>query len=323
MFGSIGRIFKPLMQAATDKDVADNSQLEAPDLAQDGINSADDGAQIEETLAINNSSSSLPTIPSIDDTVPSIGDKIQGLKTKINTEPDNFKNAKKRIDDIETKIDAKPDSLKKAEKRMDEIETEMDGKTSSDTNIEASKDIAFAEDLKASFEDIPLNESSQAAIDEVGVQNMLNADQIAEFSLVGSDVDIASHEEARHALGIYGEKDSISIEEARATLEQARIELNESGVESDLKELVNHPDVDTMLDNLENNGIDFLDVDNSNNKEMLAQDKVLDILGAARDLSNMYGIELPQAEQNTPDVIHDASSTSYDYESANDDYGIV
>ena len=180
MFGSIGRIFKPLMQAATDKDVADNSQLEAPDLAQDGINSADDGAQIEETLAINNSSSSLPTIPSIDDTVPSIGDKIQGLKTKINTEPDNFKNAKKRIDDIETKIDAKPDSLKKAEKRideietkrdakpdslkkaekrMDEIETEMDGKTSSDTNIEASKDIAFAEDLKASFEDIPLNES--------------------------------------------------------------------------------------------------------------------------------------------------------------------
>lgn len=51
---------------------------------------------------------------------------------------------------------------------------------------------------------------------------------------------------------------TISIEDAAAMLEEARASVNEYAVDSELRELLNHPDAEVMLENLKEAGIESL-----------------------------------------------------------------
>lgn len=118
------------------------------------------------------------------------------------------------------------------------------------------------------------------------------------------------------------ETHTLSLADAVAVLEQARTALNESGIDSDLRDLINHPDADVMIENLQAAGIDPLTVRGPEIDGQSPEEQIMSVLEAAQDATYEAGLDMPQAEQDMPEAMQ---STSFDYEytNANDDYGIV
>ena len=118
------------------------------------------------------------------------------------------------------------------------------------------------------------------------------------------------------------ETHTLSLADAVAVLEQARTALNESGIDSDLRDLINHPDADVMIENLQAAGIDPLTVSGPEIDGQSPEEQIMSVLEAAQDATYEAGLDMPQAEQDMPEAMQ---STSFDYEytNANDDYGIV
>ena len=118
------------------------------------------------------------------------------------------------------------------------------------------------------------------------------------------------------------ETHTLSLADAVAVLEQARTALNESGIDSDLRDLINHPDADVMIENLQAAGIDPLTVSGPEIDGQSPEEQIMSVLEAAQDATYEHGLDMPQAEQDMPEAMQ---STSFDYEhtNASDDYGIV
>ena len=118
------------------------------------------------------------------------------------------------------------------------------------------------------------------------------------------------------------ETHTLSLADAVAVLEQARTALNESGIDSDLRDLINHPDADVMIENLQAAGIDPLTVSGPEIDGQSPEEQIMSVLEAAQDATYEAGLDMPQAEQDMPEAMQ---STSFDYEytNASDDYGIV
>lgn len=118
------------------------------------------------------------------------------------------------------------------------------------------------------------------------------------------------------------ETHTLSLADAVAVLEQARTALNESGIDSDLRDLINHPDADVMIENLQAAGIDPLTVSGPEIDGQSPEEQIMSVLEAAQDATYEHGLDIPQAEQDMPEAMQ---STSFDYEhtNASDDYGIV
>ena len=168
--------------------------------------------------------------------------------------------------------------------------------------------------------DDPITEIHETAssLRELGAQGYIDtiADQDAEHVVPHEMLHMAQHSTEAD------ETHTLSLADAVAVLEQARTALNESGIDSDLRDLINHPDADVMIENLQAAGIDPLTVSGPEIDGQSPEEQIMSVLEAAQDATYEHGLDMPQAEQDMPEAMQ---STSFDYEytNASDDYGIV
>ena len=190
--------------------------------------------------------------------------------------------------------------------------------------IEASEDIALADGLQTPIDDVDaILADVDAIVDQYAV------DQYSAAAHVGQDeqLHMAQHEQLHIAQHeqlhmVQHETHTLSLEDVVAMLEQARTALNESGIDSDLRDLINHPDADVMIENLQAAGIDPLTVSGPEIDDQSPEDQIISVLEAAQFATYKAGLDMPQAEQDMPEAMQ-STSFEYDYTNANDDYGIA
>ena len=112
----------------------------------------------------------------------------------------------------------------------------------------------------------------------------------------------------------------LSIDDAKLLLAQAREALNASGVESPLRDALNHPGADEMLETLKANGLDPITV---HGEEGLSPvDRIQSVLEAGHDTTIENGLEMPkvvpEAQVPNADVIQEFGAADDDH-----DYGLA
>ena len=165
-----------------------------------------------------------------------------------------------------------------------------------------------------------IHSQAEAALHQIGANASTDGSSIGKTT----EPELVPHEMlhmAQHSTEA-DETHTLSLADAVAVLEQARTALNESGIDSDLRDLINHPDADVMIENLQAAGIDPLTVSGPEIDGQSPEEQIMSVLEAAQDATYEAGLDMPQAEQDMPEAMQ---STSFDYEytNASDDYGIV
>ncbi len=167
-----------------------------------------------------------------------------------------------------------------------------------------------------------LNGQAETALNQIGANDATDGSSTG----VTAEQGLVMHENAhvsQHSNTATDIAENVSVDEAISILEQARTTLNESGIDSDLRDVVNHPDALTMLENLQAAGVDELTVSGSDIEGLSAEEQITSVLQAAQEATYEQGLDMPEVEQ---EMTQEAMTTSFDYQQydhGNDDYGIV
>lgn len=103
---------------------------------------------------------------------------------------------------------------------------------------------------------------------------------------------------------------ALPINDTFVMLDKVRSTLNESGINSELRNIVNHDSVVEMLANLKEDGLELLDV--PGHKDQSPEEQIEAILLAAHDATIERGLDAPDESQEN-------SNTAYELGYSNDD----
>ena len=109
---------------------------------------------------------------------------------------------------------------------------------------------------------------------------------------------------------------ALPITDTFAMLDKVKSTLNESGIDSELRDIVNHDGAVEMLENLKEDGLDLLEV--PGHEEQSPEEQLEAVLLAARDATIERGLDMPgEAQDNT------STNSEHEYSNVDDDYSLV